>query len=145
MKIRITVPGWDSFSGLFGTVEFENGVSVRDVTEQEALRIGANLNVVRIDTDEQVGAAAVDNSKIEAPTIEDADRTHEKPKPKETKVVNVVKEEKEDETPSFTKEQLELIADKKGIKGIREIAAMFDVKGVQIAQLIEGILQAQGK
>jgi hypothetical protein len=40
-KVRIDQIGWDSYTGLLGMVPFENGVSTRPVTDQEALRIGA--------------------------------------------------------------------------------------------------------
>lgn len=45
--------------------------------------------------------------------------------------------------PAYTRDALELLADKEGIKGIREIAAEFDLKGNSIHKLIDAILEAQ--
>lgn len=148
MKIKIDVIGWDAFTGNLGTVPFENGVSTRDVTQLEMNRLGANLKIVSLDTDLQVGISTLKNGHVEAPIMAEPIRTAELTLPEkevvEETVVEKIETEKENDTPKITKEDLEVIADKAGIKGIREIANKFDVKGVQISQLIEGILAAQG-
>ncbi|EPE2648731.1 hypothetical protein KW516_19120 [Vibrio fluvialis] len=60
-------------------------------------------------------------------------------------------ESQEDEEPAtepaesgeYTREQLEAIADKRGLKGLREIGDKLSIKGKSIPELIERILKGQ--
>jgi hypothetical protein len=36
MKIRITQPGFETFSGQLGDIQFDNGVSTQEVSQQQA-------------------------------------------------------------------------------------------------------------
>jgi hypothetical protein len=135
-KIRIAVPGYESFDGYLGTLEFKGGVSVREPTPVEITRIGANVKIVKVDGDEQIGPAAnmvnsrFVSAKLEAPL----QREREEPKVEDTKP-----------DAGYTREQLEAIADKGGIKAIRKVGDEFGVKGVSIGGMIDEILQAQAE
>lgn len=48
-RIRITEKGWAGFTGNMGTAIFENGEA--EVSELEALRFGASIQITRIDAD----------------------------------------------------------------------------------------------
>lgn len=129
--IKIDVPGWEHFNGLLGMVPFENGISTRHVTPQEAARIGSTLRVVEVGTDEQVGAsvnmATARNISAEVtPLLQRA--TEEE--------VAVIE-------PKYTKDELEEIASEGGIKAVREIAKEFDVKGIEINKIIDEIMKVQ--
>jgi hypothetical protein len=130
-KVKIDVPGWDSYTGLLGMVPFENGISTRPVTDHEATKLGALLRVVRIDSDEQIGASTImaGSRHISAEVAPSIIATKEEEKP--------VKELK------YSKDRLDEIASEGGIKAIREIAKEFDVKGVEISKMIEEIMQVQ--
>lgn len=54
MKIRIVQAGYETFTGLLGDVKFEGGVSVRDVSEQQAAYVGAMFIIAR--DGEEVGS-----------------------------------------------------------------------------------------
>lgn len=130
-KVRIDVPGWESYSDLFCMVPFENGVSTRPVTDQEALRIGAIIKCVRVDNDEQLGAATVmaESKNVSAAIVPELAKASDKP---ETEIVL-----------KYSKDKLEEIASEGGIKAIREVAKEFDVKGVEISKIIDEIMKVQ--
>lgn len=145
MKIKIDVPGWEGFSGEMMGIPFEGGISTRDVTPNEALKMGANIRVVTVEDNEQVGITTVNNGHVEAEMLVPADSTPDPVSDEDNKTpVAIELSEVEDETHFYTKEELEEIANKDGIKPIRDIGNKFGVKGVQIAGLIQEILQAQG-
>jgi hypothetical protein len=56
---KVDCPGWESYNGLLGHVPFENGISTRPLTEQEMLRIGASIRLVKLDSNEQIGPSVV--------------------------------------------------------------------------------------
>lgn len=142
MKIKIIEEGYGAFTGFFGTVEFIDGVSV-DVTKQEARLMSAVIRVVDADTGKEIGALAdfANNQETTVnvatlPTLEELEKSGQvQPKAEEA-----VKKE----TPAFSKEDLEAIADKGGISALRKVADQFDVRGTSINKLITGILLAQG-
>lgn len=134
-RIKIDVAGWDHFNGHLGTIEFENGISKRELTQQEMHRLGANLKIVRVDNNEQVGASVI-MANIGHVSAE------------LTPALPTLAEQKEaaqNEEPElkYTRAVLNEIADKQGIKGIRKIAAEYGVKGVQISAMIDEIIEAQ--
>lgn len=132
-KIRIAVPGYEAFDGFLGTLEFKGGVSVREATDMEIRRIGANIRIETVDGSEQIGPSVnmVKNMGVSAKVEVALKRESE-----------IVTETAEKEV-KYTQEQLEEIADKGGIKAIRKIANEFGVKGVAINELITEILVAQ--
>ena len=128
MKVKITQSGWSGFSGLLGQVMFENGISVEDIGKGDAAFLAGILQVEEVGTghnpsdtqrivDQYANAAAVEKVVVEAPAPV--------------------------EFESYSKEQLEQIADAKGIKGLREIADPLAIKGLSIAELIEKILASK--
>lgn len=50
MKIRILDPGFANLTGLFGTTEFVDGVSVDEVSKAEAARLGTILKIEDVDS-----------------------------------------------------------------------------------------------
>lgn len=145
-KVRIAVPGWDSYNGYFGPVEFKNGESVRDLTDLEIARIGANIRIESLEDDKQlgVGATIVETMRYSAEVVTPHQTIVEEEAAAKAKEP-VVEEVKEPAKVIYTREDLEKIADDEGIKGVRKVAAVFGVKAVQINQLIDEILEAQDK
>jgi hypothetical protein len=134
-QIRIDVAGWEAFNGFLGTVEFENGISVSEVTEMDIRRIGANIRIVEVESNEQIGpSTTIVNSRHVSAQLEVALRTEQ--------------EEQEDQDTTekkYTEESLTQMADHGGIKAIRTIAAEYGIRGVSIQELIKEILEAQDK
>lgn len=138
-RLKITERGWENFSDYLGGVKFENGVSVEAVAPAIANQLGSALRVEAIDSDEQVGNAAVllraQNQKakvVKALT----DETPDTVAPEQAAKAAVAER--------FTREQLESIADAEGIAGLRGLAEKFGVKGRGIVELINEILRVQG-
>lgn len=131
MKIKIVQPGWEGFTGNFGSIDFKDGVSVNDVSDMEAARIGA---VVRVENDEG-------HDPSMAQRIID---TYDQPAPQGKTTIEAA-EEPQPECKFYTAAELEEVADKKGIKGLREIADPLGVKGKSIGELIHEILAKNPK
>lgn len=132
MKIRIDEVGYDKYTGLLGLVEFVDGISVNEVSVGELNRMSAIFRVVDASDDKEIGAISeyAKTSQIEF-KVEGAEE-----------VVAKFVEPNEDipSTTVYTKEQLEALADKEGITGLREIADAMNIKGTSITGLINGIL-----
>lgn len=144
MKLKIVEAGWEGFSGNLGMVDFENGVSVRDVTHIEANIISGNIRVQNFEDESPVGAIGMDADIQNRPCVTSNLKTMEEifaEQNGETQVQAPV--QTQSETKQYTQEELEQIADKKGIAGLREIAEAMDVRATSIAKLIAGILSKQ--
>lgn len=138
MKVRLTQSGWENYTGLIRDVEFEDGVSTRALLAHEIDLFAALFEVRGIEGDETdivVGHAArvANNSLVRADVAEPLARATEEelnPTP----------------APAFhTEAELLDIADRQGIKGLREIAKPLDVRGRAIPELISEILAAEYK
>ena len=130
MKIRIIEPGSERFTGDFGPVPFLDGVSTRDVTAREA---GLLAGLIRCETVEDaprnpsMSQQIIDSHcvSMDAEMKGDSQRIIVDPKKK------------------HTRGELEAIADKHGIEGLRPLGNELHVKGTSIVKLIEFILKAQ--
>lgn len=145
--IRINESGWHKFSGNMGGIEFIDGVSVEDVSRNEMQRISAAVRIQEVISQDESGD--VDGKQLGVTA--DLSRgmgTSAIVKQKETIVEDAVEEELEvaevvavdEDGEEYTREVLELIADKEGIIGLRKIAEKFGVKGNSIVRIIDGIL-----
>lgn len=143
--IILKEPGFENFSGLFGTIYFEDGRSVESVSNHEAQRFGA---ITRCETEDGLNPspsqAAVDNRTLTAseeratvePTNEEL-QTQKKSIDKPVTLGDLVQAE-------ISRERLEKIADKSGIAGLRKIADPLGVKDKSVPGLIEKILEKTG-
>jgi len=131
VKIKITVKGYEHFNGMFGAVQFENGVSVDHVSQREADQIAAVVTVVTLDgeDDKLIGNRYNASKGLQAEASTPAIASVESPKP--AKKVE------------YTFEQLSEIADKRGIAGLREIGEKYGVRSNSIQGLIKEIQEAQ--
>jgi hypothetical protein len=139
MKIRLADVGYEKFTGLFGTTEFVDGVSVNEVSNAEARFLAALVRVEELDTGNDPG----DNAKFQ--------RSFEMSAPIEDPLLRGRYEAPEIDLAALqanaaalhTRESLEGVADKFGIAGLREIADPLGVKSTSIVKLIDEILTAQ--
>ena len=146
MKVKIIQKGWEGYNGTFGAAVFKDGVA-EVPSRAEALRIGSLVRLVQVETDGTEGGAVspaqeILNTKgLSAQVVES--RRAEAVEDEQTETAEDEDSSDVKETrPTYSREQLEAIADEKGIAGIREIAAPLDVKGTSIAGLIGDILAA---
>lgn len=151
MKLRLTQAGFETYTGQMGVVFFKDGLSETDVLPIDAIRIaaavgaewedGSAANVGEMYLNSMHNPAHVGNdiNTLSMP-VEGAEQAA--PAQETT-------EGKTDETPAqashFTREELEAIADEKGIAGLREVAEPLKVKGTSIVALMDAIIKAQLK
>lgn len=142
MKLRLTAPGWQTYTGQMGVIFFENGVSVTDVLAIDAVRVAGVIGAEWEDgTPANVSQIYLDNMQTEAAVAKD---NREPEATVEAKLVDAAPVIADLMAPAYTEEQLAAIADKQGIAGLREIAEPLGVKGNSIAGLISSILKAAG-
>lgn len=130
IKLRLIEPGFEGYNGQIQGYEFFDGVSV-ELTQRQADRLAGILRVEVVDSDAKVGAGRM---------IGIGDLSV----PPEAEVKAAAEQSAKVNTPIYSREQLEAIADKDGINGLREVGAEFGVKGRGIQELIADILKTQG-
>ncbi len=138
-RVRIVEPGWESFNGHFGTVEFVNGLSVQPVAWQEQQRLAG---LVRMDTAED------DEEGQLGPAIEltrGRDLSTDDARVQGANRGVLINGQTRLAIETYDRDELERIADAKGIVGLRDIAKAWDVTGRSISELITKILDAQAK
>lgn len=144
--LKITQSGWEGFTGWLGPVWFDNGISREPTTPQIANQLSGIVQMVEVAADGSTKAAGVAQAMVEGKGLAYV----------ETPLIQVTSEELEAESrlaaekaqkppvDEFnTVEQLEAIAEEKGINGLREIGAIWGVKERSIPKLIKLILEAQ--
>lgn len=145
MKIRLVGNGYEALTGMFGDVEFKDGVSVHPVSPAQA-RFYASITTVENAED---GSELGDNAAFQAalnmeavtvnlPTLAELQAQGQAAEVGQAPEVPVAQE-----AVAHTRESLEAVADKGGIAGLRAIAEPLGVKGTSITKLIKGILKAQ--
>ena len=145
MNYRIATPGYEGFTGDLGGVEFVDGVTARDYPIAFIDRLSANFLIVEAESGAFAGLVTRLAETAAIPFVAPTDL--EQMSDEQIAIANQAAVQKSarivtlDEV--FTREQLEAIADKKGIAGLREIAAPYGVKDKSITGLIEAVLKAQ--
>jgi len=144
-KLKIVAPEWANYTGSIGIVHFTDGISDQFVPDHVRCRLSIGMMMVEIDAEGNEEPASPTHKMIASATIraslnEPLSRQSDSDKAQELleTALNI-----DANTPTHTKEQLEKIADKEGIKGLRDIADRWHVKSRSIPDLINVILDAQ--
>jgi len=148
MKIRLKQPGFETYTAQMGVHFFDNGLTLSNVKPSDAVRLAAQFLCEWEDgTPVSVAQSLLDHSHMTTETIgrernadealaeqasEAAARAH----------IEAVANAKRD-AKIYTKAELEAIADKEGIKGLRTIATPLGIKGNAINEIVAEILAAQ--
>jgi len=135
-RLRLVQPDFAHYTGPIGGIEFIDGVSEHLVVWHEALRIGSSIHC----EDADVPGFQINPSSELARTrdrdasdpIVDAVSRGEHVNPEGSPLVD-----------RYTREELEEIADKKGLTGVREIARLWSRTGRSIQECITAVLEAQ--
>lgn len=140
MTLKITQRGWENYNGnLFG-VEFVNSESVGGYSHRQAGQIAALIQI----EDENGKNPSVSQQIIDmkhTPMDQDMVRDMQTGELTTGAKINAAIEAK---AKVWTVEELNEIADTKGINGVREVAEPLGVRGREIAALISGILKTNG-
>lgn len=150
MKLKITQKGFEHYSGQMGMILFKDGISVYDVTERQALRLSALFGCTWA-TDEPI---KITKQEIE-PSAPIGRVTHlcatdgcpEEVRGNDGRTIYVQPDLTDAPikiTKRYTIAELEAIADTKGIKGLRDIAAPMGIRGTSINGLIDEIMKIAG-
>lgn len=167
MKLRIIESGMSKMCGHVGNILVTDGVT-EDINQREADRLAGMMRCEIVD---ESGTLNTDHATFMSGSAPMVSTTYDPNKPdvietnegetNEGKKAAQIAAKMEDkskleaklqtaevvETPlmegHYSREMLERIADQKGITGLREIAAPFEIKGTAIAGLIDGILDRQ--
>lgn len=142
MKIRMIEAGYKGFTGMFGTVEFKDGVSVNDVSDADARFFASIIGIENVEDGKDPGSNAQFQNSLTLSAVSVTLPTRAQTAKRDEKVEEKPKVD-EPIAGTYTKAQLEEIADKGGIAGLREIADPLGVKGTSIAKLIDAILMKQ--
>lgn len=140
MKVRITDKGYAGYTGHFGTIYFENGVS-EEISSAEAERLGCFLAIETMDGKNPSATQRlldVQNHNAEE-LVKESRGEHVAPQAKTEKPKEVLAETKVPDL-DFTREQLEALADREGMGGLRAFAQQFGVKGRSIPEVINDLL-----
>lgn len=154
MKVRLTQPGWENYTGQLGIVNFVDGLSTEDVPRFNALRISATLLCEGEDGSAlSLTQEIIDKADDEAPIMEEHLGTDEPETPVEEESTpepeaepGPVSEPAVEAAPEvgdhriWTQAELEAIADEQGIKGVRQIADSLDIRSNSIAGLINEMI-----
>lgn len=157
VSVIIKAAGWEGYTGPLGLYLFKDGKSVEKIPIRAALRIGASIeaydeNGIRLHPSTYVthsSPSSIPAQSINYPVGEQDSVPAYVPETKTVETTISV-----DTTPAkeiidgvlretYTRIQLEAIADKRGIDGLRSIADQRGVKGRSVVELIDKILGAQ--
>ena len=146
MKVKIVDPGFAGMTGMMGSVYFENGVS-EEISTAEAERLGC---IFAIETLEGLNPSStqrlIDTNNFSydeivavksAPPAEQVEEKTEQVEEKPKAPVGVPAD------LSFSREDLEALADKEGIAGLRNIGSQFGIKCRSISEIIDELLALQ--
>lgn len=146
--VRLIERGFEKYTGMLGDIEFQDGVSVERLGRMQIDRIASAMRCESHDG-VQLGAAArlVQGKHMGAPNVNSHQVAVKAPDAMESHPVKA--EDPESPEPStnakfYTRDQLEVIADAKGILGLRQIAEPLGVKARSVNELMDEIVKAQG-
>lgn len=146
--VTITTKGWEAFNGDLVGVKFKDGTSVDPLPRFMVDRISALVACKATDTDGndlgQSGVAArlSRGREVGATAVKALKRMTEADYEAEQREILEAAGKPAADT-IYTKEQLEDIAGKDGIDGLRKISNRWGVKDRAINRLIDGVLKAQ--
>lgn len=156
MKIRILDPGFANMTGLLGTVEFVDGVSVEEVSSAEAARLGTILSIEIVGTgvNPSITQLMVDTHNKNLDELGLTQPGLLEPQP-EAPVKELAPEspsvsaEDQHAAPalswSFTEEELDALVKKEGIAGLRAFSEQYGINGQSIAKIVKALLEAKAE
>ena len=150
-KVKITAAGWSSFTGDFCNMQFKDGVSVDALPRLIIDRVAAIIQCELIDdAGAEVGQAGptarlVGLTDVTVPILEPLRVMTEAEAEAERQQGIAAALSAPSNVALYTQDQLEIIAGKEGIGGLRAISDKWRVKGRSINQVIFEILRAQSE
>lgn len=155
MKLRLTQPGYETYTGQMGTVFFEDGMSTADVKPNDAVRMAAQFLCAWEDgTTASVAQSILDHAHATTGTVKqevNADQALREEarhaatlRDVEIPVPGAVSASAITTAKHYTAAELSDIADKDGIKGLRVIGDALGIKSNSISEMVRMIQDKQG-
>lgn len=146
--LRVMQEGYENYTGVIGVYDFVDGVSVQKIGLAARDRLAAAFAMVEFDEGEEPIPAGPAHrlatmSHVALGVVEPSERQTDEEKAEEERLAAKLAAETAFNPAIYDFEQLQKIADKGGIKALREIAEPWNVKSRQIGDLIQLILDAQ--
>ncbi len=146
ITLKLLANGMTDYTGFLGEIEFKDGVTVKGLSKLSADRIAAVYRSESVgEEDYQSATEALIDGSAKAEVKEPLKRVTEEDL--EAQKIEAAKKVIPTEAPPFDKiytvEELNAIASKKGISGLRAIAAPAGVKNTSIGGLIREMLDFQ--
>jgi len=144
--LKITQKGWDGYTGVLGDVPFEDGVSLENVSTADSKRLASIIQMEERDSgkDPSVSQELIDTRHMTLGEHEGfvRQKSVDNASVDETKAFTAEpsKPSDSDKSYSYTMEDLEAVADKGGIEGLREFASEYDVRGGSIRAIINSLM-----
>lgn len=145
-KLKLVQAGYKNYTGPIGAYEFVDGVSVDFLPQVERDRLAVAFEFVEVDTEGVENPAGIAHRLVsqgdtvaEILPVLDTQTEEEKLQELKDAADNVSRAN----ITIYEKDDLQRIADKGGIKALREIAVLWNVKHRSIPVLIGMILDAQ--
>lgn len=141
--IRIVQRGFETFTGILGSIQFKDGVSVEPVSQAEAERIGCFTRIEDATTGQRI---SLTERMVQTRTKNHTDlglSVERTTKPLERTTTGKVKTKvKPAELPktAYEREDLEQLADVGGIAELRKFAKQWNVNGKTIVEIIESLM-----
>jgi hypothetical protein len=147
--LKIVSKGWAGYSGNLGSLIFKDGVSTEPVSQLIGDRLAAVAQMIWVDADgNEIGPTGVAHrlateSKGRAPVTAALARQSDTEKSRE-QAFDAVRSEQAP-TRFYTREELEEVGDKHGMKGLRAIADKWGVKERSMTALMNELLKVQAE
>lgn len=144
-KVHVIIKSetFSNFTGVMVGAYFENGKTVEPIPYRDAQTLGA---IMEVETDEGQNPNPAETMwrGYNTTDADQAKRVIQSAEPVEKRIGKKAKvEQPKQALPTFTRDELEAIADKSGIAGLRKVGETFGIKARSIEELIEEILAAQ--
>ncbi len=147
-KLKIIQPGYHGYTGPIGRYEFVDGISVDAISRPDRDQLATAFQFMEVDEHGKEEFAGITHRMVaeaaaRAPILEPLKRDTEEDKAIEQKRLASNKIAITGNMKLHSREDLEAVASKSGIAGLRKIAELWHVKHRSIPSLIEMILDAQ--
>lgn len=160
MKIRITDKGFANLTGLFGNVEFVDGVSVDSVSRAEAARLGTILSIEVEGTGENPSTTQlmvdIHNKNMEELGLREANLYKSvpgvvQPGPEVIDQTSITTQKtsgavvRSELNYDYTQDDLAAIADREGIAGLRAFADKYSLNDKSVAGLVKKLMNLKAE
>lgn len=143
MHIRLTQPGWETYTGQVGVIDFVDGLSTDDVSTKDATRLAAVVNCKWEESEKPVSPTELllHVQNVEAPIIPERERGEDEQVVSEPVEPQATQEPEVPavQVPKISMDKVEALIAAEGINGLRKLAEPLGIKGRSVADLLAAL------